>query len=230
MITKAVFFDWMNTISHPEPDRHEQYCQVAQELGIELSPQKVIRGIYKADDELPAGIPLRWSEEKDEEPFIRFQKIVLAEAGVKLPRETIRKIPKRLKEIFKGATFALYDDALSTLKALKQRGLILGLITSIGKDVNLALRELGLDPYFNFVVTSREVGVDKPQPPIFLTALERAGVSAQEAVYLGDQYETDVVGARGVGIKPILIDRYDLLPEVSDCPRIHSLTEVAQYL
>ena len=227
---KAVFFDWMNTLIHPEPDRQELYCQVLRELGIELSPQKVIRGIYKADDELPAGIPLRWSEEKDEEPFIRFQKIVLAEAGVKLPRETIRKIPKRLKEIFKGATFALYDDALSTLKALKQRGLILGLITSIGKDVNLALRELGLEPYLDVVVTAQEVGADKPEPPIFLAALERSGVDASEVIYVGDRYDADIVGARGVGITPILIDRYDIYSETSDCPRIHSLAEITNYL
>ena len=33
---KAVFFDWMNTLAHPEPDRHEQYCQAAQELGVSL--------------------------------------------------------------------------------------------------------------------------------------------------------------------------------------------------
>ena len=57
-------------------------------------------------------------------------------------------------------------------------------------------------------------------------ALERAGVRASEAVYVGDQYETDVVGARGGGINPVLIDRYDLLTKVSDCPRIHSLTEL----
>jgi len=74
------------------------------------------------------------------------------------------------------------------------------------------------------------VGADKPEPAIFLAALERAGVNAAEAVHVGDQYKLDVVGARGVGINPILIDRYDLYPEVSDCPRIRSLTELAQYL
>jgi putative hydrolase of the HAD superfamily len=80
------------------------------------------------------------------------------------------------------------------------------------------------------VVTSKEVGSNKPEPPIFLAALDRAGVSASEAVYVGDQYDTDVVGARGVGIKPILIDRYGLMPEVSDCPRIRSLPEVMEHI
>ncbi|MEK0338355.1 MAG: HAD-IA family hydrolase, partial [Nitrosopumilus sp.] len=75
-----------------------------------------------------------------------------------------------------------------------------------------------------------EVGTDKPEPPIFLAALQRAGVNASEAVHVGDQYKLDVIGARGVGITPVLIDRYDLYPEVSDCPRIHRLTELAEYL
>jgi putative hydrolase of the HAD superfamily len=91
-------------------------------------------------------------------------------------------------------------------------------------------RELGLEPYINFIVTSGDVGVDKPKPPIFLAALERAGVNASEAVHVGDQYKLDIIGARGVGITPILIDRYDLYSEVSDCPRIHSLTELTGYL
>lgn len=91
-------------------------------------------------------------------------------------------------------------------------------------------RELGLEPYLNFIVTSKEVGANKPEPAIFLAALERAGVDASEAVYIGDQYETDVIGARGVGIKPILIDRWDLLTEVDDCPRIHNLSEVLTHI
>ena len=88
----------------------------------------------------------------------------------------------------------------------------------------------GQMPYIDFVVTAKEIGSNKPEPYIFLAALKRAGVSASEAIYIGDQYETDVVGAKGAGIKPILIDRYDLSLEVGDCPRIHSLIEVAQYL
>ena len=119
---------------------------------------------------------------------------------------------------------------LPTLKVLRKRGAILGLITTLRGDIGLILHEVGLELYLDFVVTSSEVGTDKPEPPIFLAALEKAGVEASEAVYIGDQYETDVVGARGVGIKPILIDRYNLLPGVSDCPRIHTLTEVVNYI
>ena len=106
----------------------------------------------------------------------------------------------------------------------------MGLLTNLTRDMLPLCRELGLESYLDFVVTSGEAGADKPQPAIFLAALERVGVNASEAVHVGDQYKLDVVGARGVGITPILIDRYDLYPEVSDCPRIRNLSELAQYL
>jgi len=227
---KAVFFDWMNTLTHAEPDRHEQFCQIAQELGIELSPQKVVRGIYAAGTQLSAGAPYRWKEGEDPDVFIRYLEIILAEAGVKLPRDTVLEILKKISRSAKVENYVLYDDILPTLKELKKRGLIVGLITSLTKDMNLICRDLGLAPYIDFVVTAEEVDSNKPQPPIFLAALEHAEVNAAEAIYVGDQYETDVVGARGVGIKPILIDRYDLMPGVSDCPRIHSLSEVVEYI
>jgi putative hydrolase of the HAD superfamily len=136
----------------------------------------------------------------------------------------ILKLIKRFKQLLEAATFVLYGDVPLTLKTLKQRGLILGLIS------NLYISRAGLKPYLDLVVTSKEAGANKPEPPIFLLALDRAGVNASEAVYVGDQYNIDVVGARGVGINPVLIDRYDLMPGVSDCPRIHSLTELSQYL
>lgn len=221
---KAVFFDWLDTVAHPEPDRHELFYQVAQELGVELPPQRLRKGIYAAENQAPAGAPPRWSEGKDAAPFIRYQEILSAEVGVKLSREVMLEITRRVSQLARSATWVLYDDVLPTVKALKQRGLILGLIS------NIYLGRAGLETYLEFVVTSKEAGVDKPESPIFLLALERAGVNASEAVYIGDQYQTDVLGARGVGITPILIDRYDLMPEVSDCPRIHSLTELAQYL
>ena len=223
---KAVFFDWLNTIAHPQPDRHELFSQVAQELGVELPPQKLIKAIHVAESQVPAGAPPRWSEGKDEASFIRYQEVLWEGMRVKMPRETMLEFTRRINQRVRGGgvAFVLYDDVLPTVKILKKRGLILGLIS------NLIIGKVELESYLNFIVTAKEIGVDKPQPPIFLAALERGGVDASEAVYVGDQYETDVVGARGVGIDPILIDRYDLMPKVTDCPRIHSLSELEGYI
>ncbi len=231
---RAVFFDWFNTLAHYEPRREELHSQVFREFGIELSPEKIMRGLLIADrdyfEENVRSPVQKRSPEEQTELGIRYQNIVLTEAGVKVERELLLKIMRRMQKLYKGMTFALFDDVLPVLKILKEQRLILGLLTNLDKDMNPICRELGLEPYLDFVVTSGEVGVDKPEPLIFLTALQRAGINASEAVHVGDQYKLDVIGARGVGITPVLIDRYDSYPEVSDCPRIHSLAELAEHL
>lgn len=64
------------------------------------------------------------------------------------------EIMKRVSEQFKGVTFALFDDVLSTLSALKQQDLIPDLLINLAGDVVTSCRKLGLEPYLNFVVTA----------------------------------------------------------------------------
>ncbi|MBN2463475.1 MAG: HAD hydrolase-like protein, partial [Dehalococcoidia bacterium] len=71
---------------------------------------------------------------------------------------------------------------------------------------------------------------DKPNPEIFQAALKKAKVKPEEVIYTGDQYDLDIVGARGVGMKALLIDRNDYFPDITDCPRIRSLAEVTKYI
>ncbi len=231
---KAVFFDWFNTLAHFEPPRHELYSQAFRQFGIELSPKEVIRGILIADQyyfEENAKSPVaERSRQEQLEVYVHYPRAILAEAGVKVPQELPLKVMQVVAQQFKGINFALFDDVLSIVKTLKQRKFILGLLTNLAKDMKPICRELGLEPYLDFVVTSGEVGADKPEPPIFLAALQRAGVNASQAVHVGDQYSLDIIGARGVGITPVLVDRYDVYPEVSDCLRIHRLTELAERL
>jgi len=233
-VIKAVFLDWFNTLARFEPPREELHCQALQDFGIEASPRKVMRGLLLADrywfeEDIKSKVRAR-SPEEQAEVGLRYQEILLTEAGVKVTKELLLKIVKKTQELYKGITFALFEDVLPALKTLKGQRFILGLLTNLNRDMAPICRQLGLEPYLDFVVTSEEAGSDKPQPPIFLAALEQARVNPSEAVHVGDQYKIDVVGARGVGISPILIDRYDLYPEVADCPRIRSLTELAGHL
>ncbi len=59
----------------------------------------------------------------------------------------------------------------------------------------------------NSLAISCEVGVEKPDAEIFLTALRAAGVSAADAIHVGDCYEEDVRGAEAVGMRAVLVDR-----------------------
>ncbi len=64
---------------------------------------------------------------------------------------------------------------------------------------------LGLNKYVDILVTSEEVGVEKPNPSCFKLALEKTQCQANEAIIIGDNYECDVVGARALKIHSILI-------------------------
>ena len=233
---KAVFFDWFNTLAHYEPPREELQSQALQGFGIHVSPQKIIHGLLIADrdyiEENTVSPVRKRSPEEQTEIYTRYQKTILTEARVNIPTEPkmLGEIMRRVQQLSQGMSFALFNDVLPTLKTLKEQNLTLGLLTNLDRDMKPICRKLGLEPYIHFVVTPGETGVEKPNPPIFLAALQQAGVNASEAVHIGDQYKVDVIGARGVGITPILIDRHDLYPGVSDCPRIHSLAELTEYL
>jgi len=89
---------------------------------------------------------------------------------------------------------------------------------------------LGLPSLLQVVVTSQDSGFNKPQPEIFQAALRQAGVQVSEAIYVGDQYQIDVVGANKAGMKGVLLDRGGYFEEVTDCPHIQSLSQVAEHL
>jgi HAD superfamily hydrolase (TIGR01662 family) len=124
----------------------------------------------------------------------------------------------------------LFDDVPPALDNLKKRRLTLGLISNIERDMTETLKELRLSAKLDIVVTSQDAGFAKPQPEIFRYALRQAGIQSSEAVYVGDQYQVDVLGARGAGIKGVLLDRGDYYKDITDCPRIRSLRELSDYL
>ena len=231
---KAIFFDWFNTLAHYYPPREELESQALKELGFNISPKALSYGLYLGDKHLyeeNARLPIRQRSAAEQTKLqTTFQRIILKEAGITPTDDIALKLVSRMIQLNASLKFVLFDDVIATLQELKQKNLKLGLLTNLQTEVNSMCRELGITSYLDFTVTSAEVGADKPQPPIFLKALELAGVKADEAIHIGDQYQNDVLGAKGVGISPILLDRADYYAEITDCPRIRSLTEISKYL
>jgi putative hydrolase of the HAD superfamily len=95
----------------------------------------------------------------------------------------------------------LYDDVLDTLEQLRGR-FVLGSITNGNADVH----HIGIGHYFDFSITAAGAGVAKPHPAIFTAALDEAGVSAREALHVGDDPQRDVVGAARVGLRTLWVN------------------------
>lgn len=102
-----------------------------------------------------------------------------------------------------GATEAGTAEALARLRA---GGLRLAVISNSDGRAATALEAAGLLDQFEFVIDSGEVGVEKPDPRIFQIALDRLGIKPADALYVGDLYEVDVVGARAAGLDVVLLD------------------------
>ena len=118
---------------------------------------------------------------------------------------------------------------LTTLAQLKARGLSLAIVSNSDGRIESAFKQAGIEHHFEFFIDSFNVGIEKPDPEIFRLATERAGVAPNEAAYVGDLYEVDVVGARCAGLTPILYDPFDLNPR-ADCLRIRSIDELLTLL
>jgi putative hydrolase of the HAD superfamily len=229
---KAVFFDFYNTLATHHPPREEAWVNACREFGIELDARTLFNSLpaadmYWRDEESRLPVDKRTMEEKIE-LYTEYATRILREAGAEVSRETALQIMAKLRE--HKWELKAYDDTLPTLKELKNRSLIIGLVSNVVQDMESKYAELGIKAYLDFKVTSSEVGYDKPRPEIFMAALKKAQVKPEESIFVGDQYHLDIVGARGVGMKGVLIDRNDYSPEITDCPRISSLTEITQYI
>ena len=229
---KAVFFDLYYTVVTYDPPREETEAQTLQEFGIDVKPEVFSRPLVVADDyiyqEISRSPISKRSREEQLALFVEYQRILLREAGVAADEKLLLSLVGRMQQA--DRKLVLYDDVLPALTELKAKGLTLGLISNIDQDITPLLGELGLSALLQVVVISREVGVTKPHPDIFREASRRASVQPAETIFVGDQYQIDVVGAERAGMKGILLDRGGYFAEVIASPRIRSLTEIADLL
>jgi len=229
---KAVFFDLYHTLVHYEPSQEELEARALKSFGINVTAEALHRPILAANESIYQEIARRPLSQRSKEEvaalYADYQRTVVKEAGIAADDKLVLKLLGMMQQA--KMKLVLFDDVPPALDDLKKRRLTLGLISNIERDMTATLKELGLSSRLDIVVTSQDAGFAKPQPEIFRYALRQAGMQPSEAAYIGDQYQVDVLGARGAGMKSILLDRGDYYKDVTDCPRIRSLSELTDYL
>jgi HAD superfamily hydrolase (TIGR01549 family) len=118
------------------------------------------------------------------------------------------------------------------LQGLRLAGLRLAVISNADGRVARYLDSAGLADCFELIVDSAIEGIEKPDPRIFHIACDRLRIAPDEAVYVGDTFEVDVVGARAAGIRAILIadeprDDVACIPVITDLPGALDLVPAA---
>jgi putative hydrolase of the HAD superfamily len=116
--------------------------------------------------------------------------------------------------------------ALDRLRGARFR---LGIVSNSDGRVEAALEAADIRDCFEVIVDSALVGVEKPEPAIFHAALDALGVSPADALYVGDLYEVDIVGARAAGMDAILLSAGGP-PAAGLCRSVPSLPALVDYL
>ncbi|MFE7570309.1 HAD family hydrolase [Streptomyces sp. NPDC057539] len=125
----------------------------------------------------------------------------------------------------------LDPGAHETLRALRELGVTLAVISNSAGTVRDDLARHGLLPYFDAVFDSTHVGVEKPDPRIFQQALDHLGLEGDTCWYVGDGLVNDVLGATAAGFGlGILYDAFGAYGHLPSIPRITRLSELPQWI
>lgn len=232
MTVKAVFFDAGETLLYPHPSFTEVFASVCIRHGVPVAAEDVAAvrarlaphlldiaedsGVEKGASMSPEDSRIFWTF-----LYRRF----LHELGVDRP-----DLVDRLYETFSSfSTYRLFDDALPALRAVRDGGRLVGLISNFDEWLREMLVELEVGDLFDVAVISGVEGVEKPDASIYRLALERAGVEPGEAVHVGDSPALDAEPAESVGMHAVLLDR-DNRYAGAPWPTISTLLQLPQVL
>ena len=107
----------------------------------------------------------------------------------------------------------------------------LHLITNGFQEVqHTKLSGSGLEPYFETLTVSEEVGVKKPNPEIFHYALRKANATAEESLVIGDEMAVDIDGARAAGIDQVFFNPSGMEVEGKRTFEVKRLSEIMEII
>jgi REG-2-like HAD superfamily hydrolase len=219
---RAIFFDVGFTLLAPHPSVTQIVLDATQRLGVALDVNCLREQQKRSEEHLRSmskAQPWTWSDETAingiwTSYFTEMLRPCLADQ----PEQLDACVQEAVRAFDDAGNYALYPDVLPCLRALHERGLTLGVISDWGVSLSLILRHYDLIAFFDFAVISAQARRAKPDPQLFQTALERADAIPDYALHIGDSYVLDVLGARSVGITPILLDRRRMHdPAQMDC-------------
>lgn len=224
---RAVLFDFDGTLRHNEPLAHHFFFDHAVALGAVDSARNRRQALHwshqywKGDGDVVADAE-RYVFDTPAFWLNYAHRYLLAFNCSPEQAETLApELTRHMHEDY-APVHQADPDAHATLQALRDAGLVVGVVSNRDQPYTRLLETLDLAPLFDFSLAAGEVQSWKPDPQIFLHALERSGTLPGETVYVGDNYFADVVGARRAGLLPVLYDREGVFPE-ADCPVIETL-------
>jgi putative hydrolase of the HAD superfamily len=217
----AVLFDAGNTLLFLD------YSRIASAVGKALELPLTATGL--AAGSVAAARSMEDARATDRERATAFLEALFLQAGV--PADRLVEVRAILVGLHAEQHLwsDVSDDTREALARLRRGGLRLGVVSNSDGRVEEALEAAGLRQYFDVVVDSAVAGVEKPDPAIFRAALTALDVPPDQALYVGDLYEIDVLGANAAGMPAVLLVASDEITGPG-CATIGSLRALADDL
>lgn len=223
-----IWFDLGYTLVYRR--REEIYQKVLEEIGIKRSLHEIEKAYHLTDKLFMREYPGILGKEP-----AAFMPWYLGVLNYYLNlRVNLYEVSYRIDQCEKNfpQKWIAFDHVHHVLRELKGRSFRLGIISNWDHTARKVIEANGLAPYFEQIIISAEVGYEKPDPQIFQLAMEKAGVTAEECLYIGDNYYDDVMGCNQVGMESFLINRFGSLgiEEIDHHTIIKDISEILPVL
>lgn len=210
----AILFDAGGTLFDLRPSKEDIFSQVLRANGFEPDRWALARSMAKAERSLDEEFSR--VEGRDESGYwMKHDTIVLSDLGFKGDfGDMSAKISAEFRSVIPRVdSWRDYPETKPILAGLRRRDFRLGVVSNATDLARKVLDNLDLTRLFDFVLISSEVGIRKPNPEIFRMAARKAETAPNRAMYIGDRFTTDVLGAARVGMNAVLLDRADAYPD-----------------
>lgn len=200
-------------MAYPQASMWEIFADLCREGGVPATPEaceQVVRMVWRvaaeqAEQRFRDGAEYTDSDAEFAAMFEQLGRIVFAQLGVAGDHAGLAR--RFLERFWSDGNWAVFPEVHDVLRALRDRGVRLGVLSNAPSDLPSFLDRLGITPLVDFVVVSALEGVRKPDRRIFAAALERAGVGPEAALHVGDMYLEDLLGGSAVGLRTLLMER-----------------------
>ncbi len=226
MKLKAVFFDLDNTLldhSKTEMEAKREIYKMYREVFEDVTFEEFHDVYVKHNNKL-------WhllTEEKITKDYLRLHRVKDSLEELNLNSEKSLEISYKYIEVYSQG-FHMIDGALEVLEEVKEK-FPLGIITNGFAEVQkIKLEKTGLAKYFQSIVCSEDVGRMKPHPSIFDFAVKSLNSTAEESIYIGDNYLADIVGGRDFGMKTVYFNYHN--NELKDCVADFEIKDIKEIL
>jgi len=202
-----IFLDAMHTLMDLDPDFPGFLAAMAEDEGIKPSAELLRSAFDEAHEKVCALLKGRTDFSIDEHRERLFWRSI--DGGIfrhlGFGERSEDMAAKAFAEFESGCRFRLFDDTLKALREIGDLGIPMAIVSNGTIGMDRWMRQSLMAEHLQFIMVSVPVGWEKPGPEIFRLALERAAVAPETALFAGDSYEHDILGARAVGIPGVLI-------------------------